>query len=173
MHHSLKQLIMEAHDKNSDSMAELILQFAPLIGKYKRYLRYDEAETDLIIGLIEMVYRLSPHAVENSDEGQLVRLIQKSIRNQATDLYRKQAARNQETPFPDYYDPADRHPYFATIYFKDMLRDLTPRQRQIVEYKLLYGFSDAEIGKALHISRQAVNRLYRRALAQLRKEIKK
>ena len=173
MCYSLKQTILKAHGRDSDSMAELILRFSPLIWKYKRYLGYDEAETDLVIALMEMIYHLSPSAIEHSGEGQLVKLIQTTIRNRAIDLHRSQAFRARETALPEDYEPADPYPYFETIYFHDMLKDLTPRQRRIVEYKILHDFSDTEIGEILHISRQAVNRLYRRALAQLREDMKK
>lgn len=172
MNYLLKEILMKAHDRDADSMAELILKFSPLIRKYKRYLNYDEAETDLIIALIEMVYYLCPSNIENYSEGQLVKLIQKTIRNKAIDLHRKQIVKDRETALPEDYELIDNYPYFTMIYFNDILKNLSPRQQQIIKYKILHGFSDIEIGNFLHISRQAVNRLYRRALDHLRKEIK-
>lgn len=58
---------------------------------------------------------------------------------------------------------------YDAIFIKEMLEVLSLKQRKIIMYKYIYGYSDAEIADALGVSRQAVNRLKNRAFDILKK----
>ena len=51
---------------------------------------------------------------------------------------------------------------------EDMLNCLSQKQKLIMIYKYIYGYSDIEISMLLNISRQAVNRLKNRAITTLK-----
>ena len=53
----------------------------------------------------------------------------------------------------------------------DMFKNLTKKERQVIEYKFLVGKSDSEIGEMLNISRQAINKTKNRALNKLKEFI--
>ena len=53
--------------------------------------------------------------------------------------------------------------------FYDLIKDLSPKQQDVIKLKFMIGLSDVEIGQVMGITRQAVNRLYNRAILALRK----
>ncbi len=173
MDKELKQLIEGANRHNSDDMVELLSRFEPLLRKYERYLKYDGSYSDLTISFIELIYGMSPSSIENRNEGQLVMYIKRCVNNKSIDLYRKNHHLSEECGLPEDYDLEDPYPYYSTVYFKDIIRDLSPRQQAILKYKLYFGLSDIETGQILKISRQAVNRMYKRAIELLRKDFNK
>lgn len=170
---TLKELLAKAHGHDQEAMAHLLDQFKPLLEKYARYLSYDDADSDLTIFFIEMVYELNLSKLSGYGEGQIVSFVQRSVKNKATDLYRKERAHLREGRLPEDFELEDSYPYHATIYFNDMLHHLTAGQQRILRCKFQFLLSDSEIGELLHISRQAVHRTLLRALNQLRREFKK
>lgn len=52
---------------------------------------------------------------------------------------------------------------------EDLLRFLSAEEELLLEAKIFYGYSDAEIAKKLGISRQAVNKKYRKILEKVKK----
>ena len=173
MDKGLKQLIEGANRRDNDDMVELLSRFAPLLKKYERYLKYDGSYSDLTISFIELIYGMSPSSIETRNEGQLVMYIKRCIYNKSIDLYRKNHHLNEECGLPEDYDLEDPYPYYSAVYFKDIIRELTPRQQAVLKYKLYFGLSDVETGQILKISRQAVNRMYKRAIELLRKDFNK
>ena len=173
MDKELKQIIMAANDRDREDMAELLKRFAPLLHKYERYLKYDGAYSDLTICFIEMIYGLSSDFITDSSEGQLVMYIKRCMKNKSIDLYRKNYHLREESGLPEDFDLEDPYPYYSAVYFKDIIQGLTPRQQAILKYKLYFGLSDTETGQLLKISRQAVNRMYKRAIESLRKDFNK
>ena len=47
-----------AKDKNKDSLMEIINKFRPLIKKQAYALNYEDAENDLIVDMIELIYNI-------------------------------------------------------------------------------------------------------------------
>lgn len=54
----LCDLIVSAKDKNKDSLMEIINKFRPLIKKQAYALNYEDAENDLIVDMIELIYNM-------------------------------------------------------------------------------------------------------------------
>ena len=59
----------------------------------------------------------------------------------------------------------------SEVLLYDMYKNLTKKERQVIEYKFLVGKSDSEIGEMLNISRQAINKTKNRALNKLKEFI--
>ena len=53
----------------------------------------------------------------------------------------------------------------------NMLECLNDRQKKVIVLRYFYGYSDAEIGEIIGITRQAVNKLHRKSLKILKNEI--
>jgi RNA polymerase sigma factor (sigma-70 family) len=165
----LIKLIKQAKKGDKDSLMELLSRFKPLIKKYSNELKYEEAETDLIISFITIIKTLK--IKEINYEGQAVNYIYVSLRNKKIDLFRKYVQGIQEECEINLDIVADKSipEKEDKILIKKLLTLLTDLQRKILKAKFFMGYSENEIGKRLHISRQAVNRAKNRALNKLRK----
>ena len=73
----LCDLIVSAKDKNKDSLMEIINKFRPLIKKQAYALNYEDAENDLIVDMIELIYNMPFF----QHDGQAVTYISTSIRH--------------------------------------------------------------------------------------------
>jgi len=165
----LIKLIKEAKKGDKDSLMELLSRFKPLIKKYSNELKYEEAETDLIISFITIIKTLKVKEIDH--EGQAVNYIYVSLRNKKIDLFRKHVQGIQEECEINLDIVADKSipQKEDKILIRKLLTLLTDLQRKILKAKFLMGYSENEIGKRLHISRQAVNRAKNRALDRIRK----
>ena len=59
-----------------------------------------------------------------------------------------------------------------SVELEEALNGLSPKQKDVIVYKYIYGFSDAEIGEIFNISRQAINKLKNRAFETLKEYYK-
>lgn len=85
---SFYELTLNSKSGNKDSLLELIERFYPLIKKYSRKLRYDGAETDLIISFIEIIKSI-PIINCIMKEEQIIGYISKSIKNKYIQLSKR------------------------------------------------------------------------------------
>jgi DNA-directed RNA polymerase specialized sigma subunit len=61
----LKELIAMVASGNQDALSQLVHRFIPIIKKYSHQLGYDEAYADLVIWVIEAVYRYHPNTTRD------------------------------------------------------------------------------------------------------------
>ena len=73
----LCNLISEAKDGNKNSMLEILNKFKPLIKKYSYKMNYEDAENDLILSMIQLIYDM-PYL---NNDGHAVNYINQSIYN--------------------------------------------------------------------------------------------
>lgn len=59
----------------------------------------------------------------------------------------------------------------TTMSIKDYMAVLNEKEKSVTVLRYIYGYSDAEIGVKLGITRQAVCSIRRKALAKMRREI--
>lgn len=152
------------HDK--DAMQELIERFMPSIKKNARILGYDDAEGDLVLHLIEVVYALKNEKIEALSEGQAVNYVVSVIKNRSIDLGRKKCKCLDEVELFETVDKADDYIYNFEI--NELMAVLTVRQKSVLVLKYYYGYSDVEIGKFLGITRQAVNKIHRVSINKIK-----
>jgi len=57
----------------------------------------------------------------------------------------------------------------SNIFVEELLSALTEKQRAVIEYKVLQGYTETETAVKLGISQQAVNRLKSRALKKIKR----
>ena len=137
----LCDLIVSAKDKNKDSLMEIINKFRPLIKKQAYALNYEDAENDLIVDMIELIYNMPFFQHDGQADPDII----KNIENLSEDFEKK-----------------DLDLIFA-------IRKLNYNQKWVIIYKFFFMFKDKEIMNKLNISRQAVYNNKNKALKNLRK----
>lgn len=173
MIYSLNKLIRKAKDGDKEALLGIILRFNPLIKRFSRELKYPEAETDLIIALLELTDEINIDTFPISSDGKVKKYIHKSLISRKIDLHRKHSSRFNEdlNSIIDTIPDSSSKEIFERIFIKDILEHLSSTQKEVIEKAVLYGYSDKEIAEMLHISRQAVNRTKNRALKILRRAL--
>ena len=123
----------------------------------------------LLQSTIEKLYTLDTENLSRYSDSQLIMFYKTLFRNKAIDINRQrkkilECTENfeQDTIEIGYED----NPSFI---FYDLIKDLSPKQQDVIKLKFMIGLSDVEIGQVMGITRQAVNRLYNRAILALRK----
>lgn len=166
----LYDLIERSKDNNAEALMEIINRFQPLLKKLSRGLKYEYAETDLTISLIEIIRNINMDKLKSKNDQVIVSLLCKSLNNKRIDLFRKHVLNHKEeyeldpgiTQDKAYEDNETR------LMLRVTLDSLTYIQKYILISKYYKGYSEAKIAEQLNISRQAVNRAKNRALAKLR-----
>lgn len=161
--------ILNASRGNKDAIEHMIIRFMPLIKKNSAILNYDGADSDLIIFFIEKLYTLDTENLSRYSDSQLIMFYKTLFRNKAININRQ---RKKILEFTENFEQDiieigyEDNPSFI---FYDLIKDLSPKQQDVIKLKFMIGLSDVEIGKVMGITRQAVNRLYNRAILALRK----
>lgn len=154
--------------KHNDStlLLDAIKIFNPLIRKYSRMLNYCEAETDLIIALINIFRRL-PKSENNAI---IIGYIAKSLRHEYISLSRRRQMqlRNEYITDEVFVPEKSLRDIELTMDIKNALAMLTYNQKRIIYSEYYLGYSDSEMASLLNISRQAVNKSKRASIRKLR-----
>lgn len=168
MKKSIWELVEKAKTGEDQYLVEIINNFNGTIKKFSRELNYEEAETDLVIGLIEKINTINLNNFKKND-GIIINYIYNSLKNKKIDLFRKYVKGiNTEIELNfNITEDISNAQIEDKICMKILLQSLNKYQRTILKYKFINGFSDKEIASKLNISRQAVNRTKNRALKQL------
>lgn len=166
----LCDLIVSAKDKNKDSLMEIINKFRPLIKKQAYALNYEDAENDLIVDMIELIYNMlffsmmdrRLHIYQHLSDIPIVKFLKQRIRLRENEcIYDPDIIKNIENLSED-FEKKDLDLIFA-------IRKLNYNQKWVIIYKFFFMFKDKEIMNKLNISRQAVYNNKNKALKNLRK----
>lgn len=171
---TLLETIKNCQDKNEAAVLEIMEKFRPLLKKYSYKLGADDAYSEFTVFLIELIDQIPVERfAEEAAEFCLLSYIRKAVYFQYIKLSKEQAKYrachlelNEDVHSHDPEKDAD-----ISLELKEGIRELTPLQRDIIKAKYYGGFSDAEIGKYLNVTRQAINRAKNRALEQLKIKI--
>ncbi len=164
----LKPLIERFKKQDMKSFPLIYENFKKLIGLYASRLIYEDGVSDLTLFLIELLYGLDLSRFDDDESFGLKKYIAVSLRNQYIALsVKRDTYTNNTLPL---YDDSVSNTYNVDdlILVVDALNDLNNKQKSVLVYKYIYGYSDFEIANALGISRQAVNGLKNRALSVLK-----
>lgn len=163
----LKKLIINFRKGDMQAFTPIYSGFEKLIDYYSRKIGDEDSRQELIIFFIETLYNIELSNFCDDRTDRLNRYISVSIRNKYIYLSKKhQSEMLNYTPFNDCY--ADFDDNIDKIFIKEILNRLSHKQRAIIVYKYIYGYSDVEISELFGISRQAVNRLKNRAKDTIR-----
>lgn len=171
---SLFEQIKDAKSGDDKAFIAVIEKFRPTIKKFSRQLDYEEAETDLIIELIQIIKGTVFNNLKKKYDGAIINYIYHAMENRKINLFKKYVE-GKETEVELNLDIlADQSCYEIedVLLIKKALNDLPILQKRILKEKLIYGYADIEIAKKYQISRQAVNKTKNRALKNLKKSLK-
>lgn len=169
----LKPLVNRIKAQDMSVFFQVFEEFKRLITFYGKKLKYEDAESELTLFFIELLYDIDLSKFRSDNGEELQRYIAVSIKNKyiALSLIKEKGTRFEDVLFDERYGVS--HGYDDKICMSQGFGRLNDAQRLIFFYHFVYGFSIIEIADRLNISRQAVNKTKKQALAILRKEFMK
>lgn len=169
--------IRSAQRDDENAMLYLITRFVKLIRKYARKLQYEDAENDLTLDFIELIKTLDVKKLNNSSDGAVVNFlvqstyhfyvkrldaIMKRVRNETVLVNLDLTQNHASEEIMAMYDDLSVSELFPP-------KLLTKREEQILIAIYEVGYSVSDIATSLHVSRQNLNQIKKRAEAKLRK----
>lgn len=158
MNSSLLQLLKDSKNGDNNATAEIYNKFLPLIKKLSRKLDYEEAETDIIIQLLEIIKNIKVNNLKIADDGAAVNYINISLKNNYNSLLKNLIRKKTKTislndqiiPVNDNYNDSD----ISDLY--KVMKNINTLQKKIIIGKVVYKYTDSELAKILHVSRQTI-----------------
>ena len=177
----LENLIRRAKAEDTGAMIELIDTFSPLIGKYTRFMDYDEDfRSDMILKLIIVIKNeMDLDAFRVVNDYTILKYLKIALHRHYIMLSkRKKRLEDNETTyeFDELVDMIDnRDSFVETLYDGirlEQLRDiLTQREYDCIESIVFKGFTATQVAQKLGVTKQAVNQCKKRALSKIRQRI--
>ena len=164
----LISLVEKVKEKDMSSFPLIFSEFEKLIKIYAFRFGGDDTVQDLTVFLIELLYKIDLSIFERDESDSLKRYIAVSIRNRYIYLSRQNAKFQFESEISYLDDRPSKISLSDRYFLKEALSRLSDKQKEIVVYKYIYSYSDAEIADFLKVTRQAVNRLKNRAIGILK-----
>lgn len=161
-------LIKNFKNRDMTAFTQIYEQFEGLILFYARKLGGEDYAQELTLFLLELLYSIKPESFNADHSIGIKKYISVCIRNKYIALSKEKQKYTSITNAALENDFCCASSAESFVAVEDMLNCLSPRQKLIMIYKYIYGYSDIEISMLLDISRQAVNRLKNRAITLLR-----
>ncbi len=163
---------------NQQAVLDLIDKFTPLLKKYARELKTEDAYYDLQAEFLELILCIDCNKLRETSDGAMVQYLSQSIYHAYIKLRRHLIDNKVPTISAD--ELTDSILYQNSIIYENHcnLFDiphtlLTPQEANIFYQICILGHSSAELARKNKISRQAVNQTKQRAISKLRRFFKK
>ncbi|MFA9399428.1 MAG: helix-turn-helix domain-containing protein [Clostridiaceae bacterium] len=166
----ISDLIKKAKTGDKESMELLIIKFNPIINSLSWKMKNEFGRTDLTIFLMNLIYEINLTHVLNSSDGALINYIKKALYRE---YYRinKTSSINEVELIDIITECNNDYDYVEDKVFLDQLvcqKIINKNQKYLLIKKYYGGFTDQEISKNLSISRQAVSKMHKVAIKNLR-----
>ena len=176
----LIDLIRSAQKDDEHAMLQLINRFDKLFQKYGRKLRYENAKNDLIVDFIELIKTFDFEKINNTSDGAIVNFLVKSTYRfylKHLEIFMNKS--NMEVPLCD-LDSSQVQILERRLAMQDSLSvsELFPKNvLTLKEQKILIaiyqeGRSVSDVAAFLHVSRQNINQIKKRAESKIRKKLR-
>ena len=176
----LIDLIRSAQKDDEHAMLQLINRFDKLFQKYGRKLRYEDAKNDLIVDFIELIKTFDFEKINNTIDGAIVNFLVKSTYRfylKHLEIFMNKS--NMEVPLCD-LDSSQVQILERRLAMQDSLSvsELFPKNvLTLKEQKILIaiyqeGRSVSDVAAFLHVSRQNINQIKKRAESKIRKKLR-
>ena len=143
--------------------------FRKLINLYAARFDYEDGVAELNLHLIEVLYSLDLSRFESDESFGIQKYIAVALRNRYMSLSIKKSQRDKNS-MPLFDNVAvEKENRDDLIALWQVFSRLNEKQKEILVYKYIYGYSDAELSRVYGVSRQSVNGMKIRALATLRR----
>ena len=176
----LIDLIKKKKKDDEHAMLQLINRFDKLFQKYGRKLRYEDAKNDLIVDFIELIKTFDFEKINNTSDGAIVNFLVKSTYRfylKHLEIFMNKS--NMEVPLCD-LDSSQVQILERRLAMQDSLSvsELFPKNvLTLKEQKILIaiyqeGRSVSDVAAFLHVSRQNINQIKKRAESKIRKKLR-
>ena len=169
------QLVKRCQENDGDAFSDIITMFQPLIKKYAFLLDDTDAYADMYDSFIDCIYKIPIQGLRSSaGDAAVLSYIKTTMKNSYIALSKRNGVRKSQIPLDDLDTENEKIgavgiDFDGQVIREDLLRFLSTEEELLLEAKIFYGYSDAEIAKKLGISRQAINKRYRKILEKLKK----
>lgn len=167
---SLYEILKRAKSGDKESLEYLIFKFDPIINSISRKLNMDCAKTDMVIFFIKLIKGMKIENIQNLSDGALVKYIEIALRRKYIKMNKKYSI--IEVELNDVF--TSHHDEYTEIEFKIFLDEIenkkviNKKQNYVLLKKYFNLNTDQEIADELEISRQAVNKINRLAIKNIR-----
>lgn len=168
------ELVVKSQAGDKEATLEIVTRFGPLIKKYSYLLRYDGANSDLVIALIEIVKKIPIYRDNNLKYDKfLIGYVSSALKNRYIQLSKKYSSiYSMETELNLSIAKGDLSSKLEDrVFIGEVLDKLSGIQKKVIVMKFIKNYSDKDISNILKISRQSVNRAKNRGLKNIRKYI--
>lgn len=161
--------LQKAQKGDEEAILKIIDKFKPTICKFKKKLNYEEAETDLIIILLETIKKIPMEKFYKRNDGIIINYIYFSLKNRSTKLFYKTIKKIKTIELDENIIVDTKiQSTDSSIFIYELIKKLSKIQREVIIYNILYGYTIVEISNMFHISRQAVHSAKNRGLKKLK-----
>jgi hypothetical protein len=171
---SIYRLMQRAKSGDKEIMEFLIIKFEPIINSLSWKLNNEYGKTDLTIFFIKLIYSIKLDSMVNLSEGALVNYIVKSLKRECYRLNRLQLISDCEMNDNAFVILNDYIEIEHKIFLDELVHNRIINKRQ--EYVLLKKYynecTDQEIANELCISRQAVSKMHKLAIKNLKEYLR-
>ena len=161
-------LIKKFKNRDMSAFSEIYEEFKGLIIFYARKLGGEDYVQELTLFLLELPYNINPQNFKPDGSIAIKKYIAVCIKNKYITLSKDKQKYSNMINNALVEDLTCDSSAEMLLSVEDMLNCLSQKQKLIMIYKYIYGYSDIEISMLLNISRQAVNRLKNRAITTLK-----
>lgn len=168
------QLVKRCQENDGDAFSDIITMFQPLIKKYAFLLDNADAYTDMYDSFIDCIYKIPIQGLRSSaGDAAVLSYIKTTMKNSYIALSKRNGVRKSQIPLDDLDTEnekigAESIDFDGGVLREDLLQFLSAEEELLLEAKIFYGYSDAEIANQLGISRQAVNKRYRKIIEKVK-----
>ena len=155
----LRDSILAAQKGDHIALLYLTQKFQPLLKRYTLKLDYEDAENDMLLGFIELIYHISLNTLRSTADGAIVCYIAKAMRNVYYSNISKCKSQNQDIlSWEELFDSQKAQGGSNSIdtdrlVFMDILKScacLTNKEIWVL-YKVFYeGYSSSELATILN-----------------------
>lgn len=165
----LAEVAIKASKGDSECTLIIIDKFMVSILKFSRELKYEEAQTDLIIGLLESMQKFKAIFTLEWHDAMVVKYLHQLLLNKKIDLFRKHV-KGKENIYINIEDCriAAKDNFEEYFIMNESIKLLTSKQQLVIRFKCFYGYNDAEISGFMNVSRQSINKTNRNAIFKLK-----
>jgi RNA polymerase sigma factor (sigma-70 family) len=165
------QLVKKVQLKDKNALMELIQKFSPLMKKYSRKLNYDGAESDLIIGFIEILNKVPLEKTNMKNNKYILGYINTAVKNKFIALSKHNCSilNNEVELNLDITGEYKENSIENKLILKAALLSLPKYQRKIIVEEFCKDKTESELSKELKVSRQAINKTKNTALNNIKR----
>lgn len=179
---AMKEEILKSKT-DSTALVELIERFAPLLNKYAKKLKSEDAYADLQLKFIEVVLRFDPSKMRSSDDPYILSYLSRAIHNHY--IYLSKQERLDDSAFPisafgdeNGVDMLDKlYPPHVEKYsceeFDFLYKNLTVYEADIIVAIYYYRYTVHDLARHYGVSSSAISQAKSNAIKKLKKALSK